>query len=538
MIWAPARADDSMQGRSAGGLVPQAPILTKDGPAVNIVLLGPPAGGKGTQAAYLSDRYGMVHISTGDLLRARAKFLPELADYISSGRLVPDDVVSSVLKERMADRDCAAGVLLDGFPRTRAQAESLRAVGVKISAVVHLEVADEVVIDRIEGRRIDPISGKIYHVKDNPPPPDIAHRVIQREDDTPDKIRTRLVTYHEERDAIIGIYGDLVKTIRVGGTSPDALPSDVRPMLVFDEVRKALEGDTYWGSVLRSEIVAKAYECGSFSTTLVSLAQFFQHSRFRLVQKGCLADAAAKAERVVLRAQVLQLAARLEPMARYQIRSWLEKVGRHSVVIGHAISQNLRSGNVVCVARGSAALVLLDGNHKVMEVPEFERLSELAAPATALRGHEPVNDVKAANPEAMAETIGMMPADCWSRTSCVAAVDLDASGQVHEAACLAYFERWRYCAASESGYPASLNKRILHAHTVRAFVAYAGLATAGDCIVVNSWSFTPSPDAALKESSISLAFEVRKVPGDNSKGSLLLRGCLMLGEAEEPRPRL
>ncbi|CAE7293426.1 unnamed protein product [Symbiodinium sp. CCMP2456] len=201
----------------------------------------------------------MVHIPMGDLLRARAKFLPELGEFISNGRLVPDDVVVSVLKERLADSDCASrGVLLDGFPRTRAQAESLRRVGVEISAVLHLQVADDVVVDRIAGRRIDPLSGKIYHVKDNPPPPEIAGRVIQREDDTPEKIRRRLVTYHQERDAILDFCGDRVRTIHVGDGSGEALPSDVRPLRVFDEVRKAVEGDTYWGSVIRSEFIAKA----------------------------------------------------------------------------------------------------------------------------------------------------------------------------------------------------------------------------------------------------------------------------------------
>ncbi|CAE7404908.1 unnamed protein product [Symbiodinium natans] len=201
----------------------------------------------------------MVHIPMGDLLRARAKFLPELGEFISNGRLVPDDVVVSVLKERLADSDCASrGVLLDGFPRTRAQAESLQRVGVEISAVLHLQVADDVVVDRIAGRRIDPLSGKIYHVKDNPPPPEIAGRVIQREDDTPEKIRRRLVTYHQERDAILEFCRDTVRTIHVGDGSDEALPADVRPLRVFDEVRKAVEGDTYWGSVIRSEIIAKA----------------------------------------------------------------------------------------------------------------------------------------------------------------------------------------------------------------------------------------------------------------------------------------
>eukprot|EP00913_Durusdinium_trenchii_P024175 g22697.t1 len=142
------------------------------------------------------------------------------------------------LEERLAEHDCfSRGVLLDGFPRTRTQAEALRLAGVEISAVIHLEVADDVVINRIAGRRIDPLSGKIYHVKDNPPPAEIMGR---------------------ERDAILDFCRDRVRTIHVGGGAPDALPADVRSRVVFDEVRKAVEGDTYWGSMIRSELIAKA----------------------------------------------------------------------------------------------------------------------------------------------------------------------------------------------------------------------------------------------------------------------------------------
>eukprot|EP00930_Biecheleria_cincta_P048488 TRINITY_DN33781_c0_g1_i1.p1 TRINITY_DN33781_c0_g1~~TRINITY_DN33781_c0_g1_i1.p1 ORF type:complete len:534 (-),score=78.12 TRINITY_DN33781_c0_g1_i1:46-1647(-) len=522
---------------SAGGNVPRPPVIQKNGEPINIVLLGPPAGGKGTQAAFLVERYGMVHISTGDLLRARAKFLPELANFITSGRLVPDDLVSSVLKERLADRDCAQrGVLLDGFPRTRAQAESLQAVGVHVSAVIHLQVADDVVVDRIAGRRIDPLSGKIYHVKDNPPPPEIASRVIQREDDTPAKIRSRLITYHDEKDAILDFYVNRVKSIFVGGASPEALPADVRPTLVFDEVRKALEGDTYWGSVLRSEVVVKAYECGSYSTSLITMAQFFEHSRFRLVQKGALSDAAGRATQVVLRAQVLQVAECLEPLTRYELRAWLEKVSSHSVIIGHAMSRRLSSGNVVDVARGSAALVFVDTHGEAMQVPDASFLRELAAPATALRGHAPVNDVRAASPEVLAAAMGPAPVSCWLHRASVAAVDLDAWGLVHEAACLAYFERWRFYAASEEGYPVTLNDRLRRAHTVRAYIAYLGFVRLGDRIRVRSWAFTP-PAFVGTEACISLAFEVeRETPETTGSAAeadpkgLLLRGFLMLKE--------
>ncbi|CAJ1393802.1 unnamed protein product [Effrenium voratum] len=497
------------------------PIVVPGGPPVNIILLGPPAGGKGTQANFLAERFGMVHISTGDLLRARAKFLPSLAEYLSSGRLVPDDVVVSMLKERLADSDCSRGVLLDGFPRTRAQAESLEKAGVNISAVIHLKVADEVVIERIAGRRIDPLSGKIYHVKDNPPPPDVARRVIQREDDTPEKIRTRLVTYHQERDAILDFCGNRVKTIHVGDGSPEALPADVRPMCVFDEVRKALEGDAYWGSVIRSELIAKAFECGTSSSTMVSLARFFEHARFRLVQKGCLADAAASSAQVVLRSQSLQLASTLQPLVHYDLRTWLEEVRMHSVLLGHTISRRSLRGTET-VADGWATLVFLDGRGRAMEVPGAAQLQDLAmsrAPKSSRTNPPKASKTLPASSQVAAERMGDAPGNCWHHDSCVAAVDVDLRGRVHEASCLAYMDRWRFLAACNGGYPPELEMSILRARTRQAYVAYMGYAAAGDRIHVRSW-------ARATEEGILLAFDAAK------DSSSLLQGCLLLSQED------
>lgn len=513
------------------------PILRPGGPPVNIVLLGPPAGGKGTQAGYLAERYGMIHIPMGDLLRARAKFLPQLAEYISQGELVPDDVVVSVLKERLADRDCfSRGVLLDGFPRTRAQAEALRNAGVDISAVIHLKVADEVVVDRISGRRIDPLSGKIYHVKDSPPPPEIQDRVIQREDDTPETIRRRLVTYHQERDAILDFCGDRVRTIHVGDGSPAALPADVRSMLVFDEVRKAVEGDTYWGSVIRSELIAKAFECGTSSTTLVSAARFFQHSRYRLIQNGCLADAAA-CGRVLLRSQVLQLQGNLKPLVEYELRSWLQQVESSSVMVGHSISQKL-DGDIVDVARGFATLVSVDAHGCSMEVPNCQQLKELAMPLPRLPASNalateqlPLQPSGPSGPKVIAERIGTVPSNCWHHHSYVAAVDLDMDGRLHEAACLAHMDRWRFWAAKSNGYPPELKDPILHARASQAFVSYLGFVGAGDNIHVRSWI----PEEASKDGTLLVAFEVQGGREDRPK-ALLLRGCMVLSLMSQDAP--
>lgn len=226
---------------------PPEPSMASGRPC-NILLLGPPAAGKGTQAEFLVGRYGLVHVSAGDLLRSRIQHLPELAEFVNSGRLVPDDLIVALMRDRLRKDDCATrGVLLDGFPRTRAQAEALRSAGVDVAAVVHLQVADEVVVQRIACRRIDPISGKIYHTTDNPPPPEVADRVIQRGDDTEDNIRTRLAAYHAEKEAIMEFYGPLVMSIRVGGASLGALPADAQAEQVFDEVRKRLESDAHRG---------------------------------------------------------------------------------------------------------------------------------------------------------------------------------------------------------------------------------------------------------------------------------------------------
>jgi len=502
--------------------------LVRDGKPCNVVLMGPPASGKGTQSEFLRERYGMVHLSTGDILRARQNIMPELSQYINSGRLVPDDLVSSVLKERLADRDCAeSGVLLDGFPRTRAQAESLVSVGVEVSDVIHLCVDDEVVVERISGRRIDPLSGKIYHVKHQPPPPEIASRVIQRQDDTEEKVRRRLRSYHAERDALVAFYGDKVSTISVGN-SPTALPPDVRPIIVFDEVRKALERETYWGSVVRSDLVAKAFECGTYATTMFTVARYFEHSRYRLLHNGCLADAMSQAHHVALRAQVVQLAERLEPLTRYLMRAWLEHVGRHAVVVGHAISKPLEDGSVVDVARGSAALVFLGLDRESMEIPGAPRLRELVAPAIALGDHVPVNDVRAARPEAMAEILGPAPLNCWRTLLYPSAGDFDFDDTFHQAAAISLMERVRVQAAAEGGYPMAIAGQLRHARTLRAYVAYLGYAAQGDVFEGWSWCFTPAKSGrASIDTPVGvhhLAFEFH----EKITNSLMLRGCLVM----------
>jgi len=190
-----------------------------------MILVGPPGAGKGTQAARLVDTFRIPHISSGDMLRAAVKEGTELgkaADgFMKAGKLVPDDVVIGMILERIARPDAAGGFMLDGFPRTAPQAEALdralQQAGVGLDAVVLIEVPDELIIERVTGRRNDPVTGAIYHVTYNPPPADVAARVVQRKDDTHEACTERLDKYHRETEPIIPFYQQQGLLKRVDG---------------------------------------------------------------------------------------------------------------------------------------------------------------------------------------------------------------------------------------------------------------------------------------------------------------------------------
>ncbi|MFT6396303.1 MAG: adenylate kinase [Bradymonadia bacterium] len=195
-----------------------------------MILVGPPGAGKGTQAARLVNHYAIPHISTGDMLRAAVKEGTEMgkqADaYMKKGHLVPDDVVIGMVVERIAKSDAAKGFMLDGFPRTRPQAEALdvamKKAEVSLDAVVLIEVADELIEERIVNRRSDPETGAIYHLLFNPPPADVADRVVQRKDDTAEACKARLEKYHSDTAPIVPFYGDKGILKRVDGVgTPD-----------------------------------------------------------------------------------------------------------------------------------------------------------------------------------------------------------------------------------------------------------------------------------------------------------------------------
>lgn len=184
-----------------------------------ILISGPPASGKGTQCELIKEKYGVAHISTGDMLRLAVRNSTELGlqakSYMDSGALVPDHLVISLLKERIKQLDCSKnGWLLDGFPRTAVQAQALDDAGVTPSSVMTLEVKDEILIERVVGRRSDPDTGKIYHLKFNPPTdPQVNARLKQRSDDTEEKAKVRLKTYYTHAQSINDHYGSVVRRI-------------------------------------------------------------------------------------------------------------------------------------------------------------------------------------------------------------------------------------------------------------------------------------------------------------------------------------
>lgn len=184
---------------------------------MRIILLGSPGSGKGTQAQFITEKYAIPQISTGDMLRAAVRegtpLGLEAKKVMDAGGLVSDDIILGLIKERIAQDDCANGFLLDGFPRTLAQAEGLRKMGVEIDHVIEISVDDEEIIKRMSGRRVHPGSGRTYHVQYNPPKQEgvddvTGEPLIQREDDREETVRKRLSVYHEQTKPLVGYYSD------------------------------------------------------------------------------------------------------------------------------------------------------------------------------------------------------------------------------------------------------------------------------------------------------------------------------------------
>jgi len=185
---------------------------------MRVILLGAPGAGKGTQAGFICKHLNIPQISTGDMLRAAVKAGTELGKQaksaMDSGGLVSDELIINLVKERIAQPDCANGFLFDGFPRTLVQAQALIEGGVTIDQVIEIDVADEEIVKRIAGRRVHPGSGRIYHVTHNPPKvegidDESGEPLIQRDDDQEATVRNRLSVYHQQTKPLIAFYQEL-----------------------------------------------------------------------------------------------------------------------------------------------------------------------------------------------------------------------------------------------------------------------------------------------------------------------------------------
>jgi adenylate kinase len=185
---------------------------------MRIILLGPPGAGKGTQAKFICQYFGIPQISTGDMLRAAVKEKTKLGvaaqQIMEQGGLVSDDIVIGLVKERVQQSDCQKGFLLDGFPRTLIQAEAMQLAGIKIDRVIEMRVDDEEIVKRMSGRLIHPGSGRVYHELYNPPKcpfkDDLTgETLVQRPDDSEETVRTRLRVYHEQTQPLVEYFKSL-----------------------------------------------------------------------------------------------------------------------------------------------------------------------------------------------------------------------------------------------------------------------------------------------------------------------------------------
>lgn len=200
---------------------------------MNLLIMGPPGAGKGTQAAELIKELKIPHISTGDMLREAVKQGTEMGkkakEYMDKGQLVPDDVIIGVVKERLAQPDCKVGFLLDGFPRTLPQAEALdrtlKEMGIKLDAVINIRVPREKIVDRITGRRVCRSCGDTYHIVNKPPKEEgkcdkCGGELYQRSDDTAETVNKRLDVYEAQTQPLLEYYGKQGIVLDINGDQP------------------------------------------------------------------------------------------------------------------------------------------------------------------------------------------------------------------------------------------------------------------------------------------------------------------------------
>lgn len=213
---------------------------------MNIILLGAPGAGKGTQAQLIMEKFGIPQISTGDMLRAAVKAGTPLGmkakDIMSAGGLVPDDLIIELVKERIREPDCARGFLFDGFPRTIPQAQALLDEGIRIDHVIEIDVDDEEIVARLSGRRVHEPSGRVYHIEHQPPKQEglddvTGEPLVQRDDDKEETVRKRLAVYHEQTRPLVDFYRELEASDREQAPRFTRIPGVGN----IDEIRQQLE---------------------------------------------------------------------------------------------------------------------------------------------------------------------------------------------------------------------------------------------------------------------------------------------------------
>jgi len=221
---------------------------------LNLILFGPPGAGKGTQAARLQEDFRLPYVATGDILRAAVKDGTELGQkakpYMDAGKLVPDDLLIDLIVDRVSVDDARDGFILDGFPRTRAQADALGAafdaLGRRITAVLLFDVPDDELVRRISGRRVSVKTGRVYHVESDPPKHEgrcdvDGSRLVQRDDDKPEVVKRRLEEYHEKTEPLVAYYDERGLLRRIDGTrSPTEVHDHVRAVLATLRLEETL----------------------------------------------------------------------------------------------------------------------------------------------------------------------------------------------------------------------------------------------------------------------------------------------------------
>lgn len=182
---------------------------------MRLILLGAPGAGKGTQANFIKEKYNIPQISTGDMLRAAIKAGTDLGlaakKVMDAGGLVSDDIMIGLVKDRLKEKDTQNGYLFDGFPRTIAQADAMKEAGIDVDYVLEFDVPDELIVERMSGRRSHPASGRVYHTKFNPPKVDnvddiTGEPLVQRDDDLEETVKKRLAVYHNQTEVLLGYY--------------------------------------------------------------------------------------------------------------------------------------------------------------------------------------------------------------------------------------------------------------------------------------------------------------------------------------------